>query len=108
MPVGRRPPCVKTPRSGAAAFASIAATMHWLPNFSAASRRIRARHGGGVDRYLVGAGQQQFADVPTVRTPPPTVNGMKHRSAAAHDIVQRRASWLAVMSRKHSCRPSRS
>ena len=53
LPLARRP-CL----------ASMAATMHWLPNFSAASRTNSGRrHGGGVDRDLVGARQQQGADV---------------------------------------------
>ena len=39
-----------------------------------------------------------------VRTPPPTVSGMKQRSAVASTMwkMVSRFSWLAVMSRKHS------
>ena len=40
----------------------------------------------------------------TLRTPPPTVNGMKHTSAVRRTISSSvpRPSWLADMSRKHS------
>jgi hypothetical protein len=40
----------------------------------------------------------------TVRTPPPTVSGMKQASAVRSHHVENvpRFSWLAVMSRKHS------
>ncbi len=40
----------------------------------------------------------------TVRTPPPTVSGMKHRSAVRATMSSRigRSSCDAVMSRKHS------
>src|SRR5258708_7624450 len=40
----------------------------------------------------------------TVRTPPPTVNGMKHTSAVRRTTsrMMSRSSWLAVISRKHS------
>ena len=39
-----------------------------------------------------------------VRTPPPTVSGMKQREAVRSTMSKMvsRFSWLAVMSRKHS------
>ena len=38
--------------------------MHCAPNFSAASRtKSRLRDRGGIDRHLVGAGEQQMADI---------------------------------------------
>ena len=65
MPVALRPPWVKTSNlSGPVCLASMATTMHWLPNFSAAfPHEFGALHRGGIDRHLVGAGQQQLADV---------------------------------------------
>jgi hypothetical protein len=45
------------------------------------AHEVRVGDGGGVDRHLVGAGQQQLRMSSTVRTPPPTVSGMKHCSA---------------------------
>jgi hypothetical protein len=79
--MGEDLPAVACP-SAETVLASMATTMHWLPNFSAARRRNPGfGDGGRVDRDLVGAGQQQLADVLDVRTPPPTVSGMKHCSA---------------------------
>ena len=69
MPVGLRPPWVKiSQRSGSPGFdtflASIATTMHWSPNFSAASlTKARRVHRRGIDRHLVGAAGEQLADV---------------------------------------------
>ena len=61
----------------------MATTMHWLPNFSAAlAHEIAIGDGGGIDRHLVGAGQQQLADVvqSRARRRPPS-SGMKQASA---------------------------
>ena len=69
MPVGLRPPWVKiSQRAGASGcdtrLASIATTMHWSPNFSAASlTKSRRRHRRGIDRHFVGAGRKQRADI---------------------------------------------
>ena len=65
MPVSLRPPWVKICQCPAPVrLASMATTMHWLPNFSAAcAYEVAIVNGGGVDRYLVGAGQQQAADI---------------------------------------------
>ena len=92
MPVARRPPWVKTSqRPGAAALASMATTMHWLPNFSAASRdEFGPRHGGGVDRGLVGAGEQQPADI--LDRAHAAADGQRHEAllgGAAHHVVER-------------------
>ena len=110
MPVGLRPPWVKiSQRSVSPGFetflASIATTMHWSPNFSAASLHERAPvHRGGVDRDLVGAAMSSLRMSSTVRTPPPTVSGMKQASAVrcTTSKMVSRFSWLAVMSRKQS------
>ena len=59
---------------------------------------------GGVDADLVGAGSQQPVDVLGVRTPPPTVSGMKTWSAVrptTSNVVSRLPDD-AVMSRKVS------
>jgi hypothetical protein len=93
------------PLAGPPVLASIATTMHWLPNWSAASaHHVRVGHGGGVEADLVGARQQQRAHILGVRTPPPTVSGMKHCSAVRRTTSNMvpRFSWVAWMSRKHS------
>jgi hypothetical protein len=54
--------------------ASIATTMHWLPNFQRGlSHEVAVAHRGGVDRHLVGPGEQEARMSSTLRTPPPTV-----------------------------------
>ena len=69
MPVVLRPPWVKISQRGGSPspdtrLASMATTMHWAPNFSAASLdELPVLHGGGVDRHLVGAGVEQASDV---------------------------------------------
>ena len=63
-----------------------------------------AVHRRGVDRHLVGAGSVSSLRMSsTVRTPPPTVSGMKQASAVrvTTSKMVSRFSWLAVMSRKH-------
>src|SRR6185437_6941627 len=105
-PVPRRPPWVKTPHWPAAvAFASIATTMHWLPNFSAASRTKSGRATAAVLIDTLSApASSNLRMSSTVRTPPPTVSGMKHCSAVrlTTSYSVSRPSWLAVMSRKHN------
>jgi hypothetical protein len=62
--------------------ASIATTMHWLPNFSAASRTNSGpRHRRGVDRDLVGAGQQQAADI--LDRAHAAADGQRHETCSA-------------------------
>jgi hypothetical protein len=59
--------------------------------------------GGRVEADLVGPGEEQLAHVLGVRTPPPTVRGMKHCSAVRvtrSNIVARFS--VAMMSRKQS------
>ena len=61
--MGEDLPARRSPR-GSTCLASIATTIAWAPNFSAASATMRrSRDRGGVDRHLVGAGQHQRADV---------------------------------------------
>ena len=79
--------------------------MHWLPKRSRAlGEQLRPGDGGGVDADLVGAGAQQPVDVVGLRTPPPTVSGMKTCSAVRRttSYVVSRLPLLAVMSRKTS------
>ena len=68
--------------------ASIATTMHWSPNFSAASlTNSRPRHRRGVDRHLVGAAGQQLADV--VDRAHAAADGQRHEAGlggARHDV----------------------
>ena len=103
MPVGRRPPWVKISQRGGApggvatCLASIATTTHWLPNFSAAARTKRAvGDGGRIDRGLVGAGEQQVADV--VERAHAAADRQRHEAdfgGAAHDVDQRAAVLVA-------------
>ena len=80
--------------------------MHWLPNFSAASRTKSGVITAAVlIDDLVGAGRSASLRMSsTVRTPPPTVSGMKQASAVrvTTSKMVSRFSWLAVMSRKQS------
>jgi hypothetical protein len=68
------------------------------------ARRNPGVHRGRVDRHLVGAASSSLRMSSTVRTPPPTVTGMKQCSAvrATTSKMVSRFSWLAVMSRKQS------
>ena len=75
----------------------MATTMHWLPNFSAASRdEIAVAHGGGHDRDLVGAGEQQRADV--VQRAHAAAHRQRHEAdirRAPHDVEQDGALLMA-------------
>ena len=44
---------------------------------------LRVLHRGGIDAHLVGAGVEQRRTSSTLRTPPPTVSGMKTCAATA-------------------------
>src|SRR3954447_17171741 len=110
MPVELRPPWVKIshrsdPPPRLTRLASIATTMHWSPNFSAASltnsRRLTAAL---LIETLSAPDRSRVLISSTVRTPPPTVSGMKHASAVRRTTssMMPRFSWVAVMSRKHS------
>ena len=84
MPVGSRPPWVKISqlavrRLPETRLASMATTMHWLPNLSAASRdEFGPLHRGGVDRDLVGAGNEQVADI--LDRPHAAADGQRHEA----------------------------
>ena len=98
MPVGRRPPCVKiSHRPGAACLASMATTIHWLPNFSAASRDERAAvNGRRHDRDLVGPGEQELANV--LDRPDAAADRQRHETGlgrAAHDVEEDAAVFVA-------------
>ncbi len=87
------------------ALASIATTMHWVPNFSAAARTNSGSFTAAVLIETLSAPASSSRRMSsTVRTPPPTVSGMKQASAvrATTSKMMSRSSWLAVMSRKHS------
>ena len=110
MPVGRRPPWVKiSQRGGSPApetrLASMATTTHWLPNFSAATRtNWRSATAAELIEALSAPASSRLRMSSVVRTPPPTVSGMKQTSAVRRTTSSRmpRSSWLAVMSRKQS------
>src|SRR5579872_2874347 len=110
MPVEFRPPWVKIsqrfdPPPRLTRLASIATTMHWSPNFSAASltnsRRLTAAE---LIETLSAPKRSNVVMSSMVRTPPPTVNGMKQASAVRRTTssMMPRFSWVAVISRKHS------
>src|ERR1700722_3465270 len=109
IPVELRPPWVKiSQRSEPPRFtrlASMATTMHWSPNFSAASltnsRRLTAAE---LIEALSAPDRSKVLMSSTVRTPPPTVSGMKQASAVRRTTssMMPRFSWVAVMSRKQS------
>jgi hypothetical protein len=85
--------------------ASIATTMHWSPNFSAASRTKRGFLTAAVLIATLSAPASRSRRMSsTARTPPPTVSGMKQASAVRWTTSSKvpRFSWLAVMSRKQS------
>src|SRR5215475_4138123 len=110
IPVGLRPPWVKiSQRSASPAFdtflASIATTMHWSPNFSAASLTKPRSFTAAVLIDTLSAPDLSSARMSSmVRTPPPTVSGMKQASAVRRTTsrMMPRFSWLAVISRKQS------
>src|SRR3954462_12575245 len=106
MPVDLRPPWVKiSQRSPRPRLASMATTMHCSPNFSAASltnsRRLTAAE---LIETLSAPERSSTLMSSTVRTPPPTVSGMKQASAVrlTTSSMVPRFSWVAVMSRKQS------
>ena len=79
--------------------------MHWPPNFSAASFTNARRATAAVLIDTLSAPQvSNLRMSSTVRTPPPTVSGMKQASAVrvTTSKMVSRFSWLAVMSRKVS------
>ncbi len=71
--------------------------MHWLPNFLAASRHeFRPLHGFGVDRNLVGAREQQAANI--LQRAHAAADGQRHEAMlgrAAHDIEQDATLFVA-------------
>ena len=92
-----RPPCVKiSQRPGATCLASIAATMHCVPKARRGGDDGRVAHGGGIDRDLVGAGEQQGAGVGDLSDA--AADRQRHETlvgGAAHDIEQRAAIFMA-------------
>ena len=106
MPVGLRPPWVKICHSpGATVLASIAQTMHWLPNRSAAVLRTSGlATAAELNETLSAPASKRLRTSSSVRTPPPTVSGIKHCSAVrrTRSNMVPRFSWVAWISRKHS------
>ena len=104
-PVALRPPWVKTSQP-AAALLGVDRDDDALGADDAGglAHQLRVLHRRGVDRDLVGAGVEQPAHVVDLRTPPPTVSGMKTCSATASITCSSmsRSSELAVMSRNVS------
>ncbi len=85
--------------------ASIDATMHWLPKRSAISATTSGRDTAALFTATLSAPASSSARASSaLRTPPPTVTGMKQTSAVRRttSMMVPRASWLAEMSRKHS------
>ena len=85
--------------------ASTLATTHWLPNFSAISRTSSGRVTAAELTATLSAPASSSARASsTLRTPPPTVSGMKQTSAVRRTMSSSvpRPSWLAEMSRKQS------
>ncbi len=83
----------------------MATVMHWLPNFSAASRTNSGRRTASVLIETLSAPASNSLRISSIaRTPPPTVSGMKHCSAvrATTSKMVSRLSLLAVISRKQS------
>ena len=71
--------------------------MHWLPNFSAASRTNSGRATAAVLIDTLSApASSNLRMSSTVRTPPPTVSGMKHCSAVRRDDVVERVAPLVA------------
>ena len=98
MPVARVPPWVKiSHRPGATVLASMATVMHCAPNFSAACPITSGLATAAVLKLTLSAPASSSARTSsTVRTPPPTVSGMKHCSAVRlRQLEQRPAVLLA-------------
>ena len=99
MPVALRPPWVKISIACRlrALLASMAATMHWLPNFSAASRTNSGRLTAAVlIETLSAPGQQQGADV--FQGAHAAAHGQRHETdfgGAPHHIQQGAAIFMA-------------
>ena len=93
-PVGLRPPWVKiSQRGGSPGFdtrlASMATTMHWAPNLSAPSATNWRRCTAAVLIDTLSAPACSSLRMSSVvRTPPPTVSGMKQRDGRALDDVE--------------------
>ncbi len=85
------------PFAGAVCFASIATTMHWLPNFSCRlADDLAVGDGGGHDRHFVCAGEQQRPDV--VERAHAAADGERHEAGfrrALDDIEDDRAVLMA-------------
>ena len=83
IPVGLRPPWVKISNPPPSRrLASMATTMHWVPNFSAASATNAGFETAAVLIETLSAPASSSARTSSmVRTPPPTVSGMKQTSA---------------------------
>ena len=74
----------------------MATTMHCAPYLAdAVADHLRVGHRGRVEAHLVGAGIEQAPHVGDVRTPPPTVSGMKTCEATASMIVQDQVAAVA-------------
>src|SRR6266567_367149 len=110
IPVELRPPWVKIsqrspPPARLTRLASIATTMHCSPNFSAAClTNSRLETAAELIETLSAPYRSSVLMSSMVRTPPPTVSGMKQASAVRRTTSSMvpRFSWVAVMSRKHS------
>src|SRR3954470_2787901 len=110
MPVPLRPPWVKIsqrsePPPRLTRLASIATTMHCSPNFSAPSLTNSRRATAALLIETLSAPERSRVRISSmVRTPPPTVSGMKQASAVrlTTSSMVPRFSWVAVMSRKQS------
>ena len=75
----------------------MATTMHWLPNFSAAARtNWRSATAAELIDALSAPASSRLRMSSIVRTPPPTVSGMKQTSAVRlHDVEQDAAVLVA-------------
>src|SRR3954447_17660365 len=110
IPVELRPPWVKISQRSEPAprltrLASIATTMHCSPNFSAASLTNSRRLTAALLMETLSAPDRSSVRMSSmVRTPPPTVSGMKQASAVRRTTSSMvpRFSWVAVISRKHN------
>src|SRR5665213_1728792 len=107
IPVELRPPWVKISQRSPPPprLASMATTMHCSPNFSAPSLTNSRRLTAALLIDTLSAPARSSTRISsTVRTPPPTVSGMKQASAVRRTTSSMvpRFSWVAVMSRKHN------
>ena len=106
IPVARRPPWVKISHlPGETVLASMATTMHWLPKRSAARATTSGSATAAELKLTLSApARRSLRTSSGVRTPPPTVRGMKHCSAVrvTRSYIVARLSSVAMMSRKQS------